>query len=94
MDLKQTLKALWGGFLFGIGLTWLLALILPLTTGANPAKFIHDCSDDIASMSLLAGGIGSVIWLLLAAHGRKRRKREELEDAMTEYFRKQNENKD
>lgn len=95
MNLKQTLKAIVIGFCFGFGLTWLLAIIIPFTMGvSNIGKFIHDCSDDISSMSVLAGGISSVIWLALAAVGRKRRRREELEDAMTEYFRKQSEKED
>lgn len=91
MSLKQTLKAIIIGFLFGVGLAWLLAVIIPLTMGLNAAKFIHDCSEDISSMSVLLGGICSFLWLVFSAIGRKRRKREELEDAMTEYFRKQNE---
>lgn len=92
MNLNQTLKAIFVGFCFGVGIVWLLAAILPMTMGLNSAKFMHDCSDDISSMSVLAGGICSVIWLVLASIGRKRRKREELEDAMTEYFRRQNDN--
>lgn len=91
MTLSQTLKAIVIGFLFGVGLTWLLAVIIPLTLGLNAAKFIHDCSEDIAPMSLLTGSICGFLWLIFSAAGRKRRKREELEDAMTEYFRKQNE---
>lgn len=91
MNLTQTLKAIVIGFIFGIGLTWLLAIILPLTMGVrNVGKFIHDCSDDISSMSVLAGGISSVLWL--AARGQKKKKKEELENEMLEYFRKQNEN--
>jgi len=58
MDLKQTLKAIVVGFLFGVGLTWLLAIILPLTMGvSNIGKFIHDCFGDIISISSLVGGI-------------------------------------
>lgn len=91
MNLKQTLKAIVAGFCLGFGIVWLLAAILPMTMGVNSVKFIHDCSEDIASLSTLTGGLGSVIWLLIAAASQKRRKREELEDAMTEYFRKQNE---
>lgn len=59
--------------------------------GLSAAKFIHDCSEDISSMSILLGGICSFLWLVVSAIGRKRRKREELEDAITEYFGKQNE---
>lgn len=93
MSLSQTLKAIVIGFLFGVGLTWLLAIILPLTMGvSNVGKFIHDCSADISSMSVLAGGITSVLWLILAAHGQKKKKKEELENEMLEYFRKQNSN--
>lgn len=93
MNLTQTLKAIVIGFLFGIGLTWLLAIILPLTMGvSNVGKFIHDCADDISSISILVGGISSVIWLILAASGHKKKEKEELENEMLEYFRKQNEN--
>lgn len=92
MNLYQTLKALFVGACFGFGLTWLLALILPMTMGVdNIGKFLRDCSDDILQMSIMAAGISSVIYLILAARGQKRKKREELEDAMTEYFRRQNE---
>lgn len=89
MNLKQTLKAILIGFCFGVGIVWLLAAILPLTMGLNAVKFIRDCSEDISALSVLGGGICSFLWLILAAVGRKRRKREEFEDAMTEYFRKQ-----
>lgn len=93
MNLSQILKAIVIGFIFGIGLTWLLATILPLTMRvSNVGKFIHDCSDDISSMSVLAGGISSVLWLILTARGQKKKKKEELENEMLEYFRKQNEN--
>lgn len=93
MNLTQTLKAIVIGFLFGAGLTWLLAIVLPLTMGvSNVGKFIHDCFDDISSMSVLVGGISSVLWLVLAAREQKKKKKEELENEMLEYFRKQNEN--
>lgn len=94
MNLKQTLKAILAGFCLGVGIVWLLAAILPLTMGLNSAKFMHDCSEDISSMSVLAGGLCSVIWLLISAASYKRRKHEELEDAMTQYFRKQIERED
>lgn len=89
MNLKQTLKAIVVGFCFGVGIVWLLAAILPVTMGVNSVKFIRDFSEDISSLSVFMGGLSSMIWLLIAAFSRKRRKREELEDAMTEYFRKQ-----
>ncbi len=92
MNLVQTLKAFIIGFLFGVGLTWLLALIIPLTMGViNVGKFINDCTDDISSMSVLAGGLSSVIWLILASRGQKKKKKEELENEMLKYFRRQNE---
>lgn len=92
MNLSQTLKAIVIGFLFGFSLTWLLALILPLTMGAsNIGEFIHDCYEDINSMALLAGGIGAPVWLILTDRGLKKKKKEELENEMFEYFRKQNE---
>ncbi len=93
MNLTQTLKAIVIGFLFGVGLTWLLAIILPLTMGvSNVGKFIHDCSDDISSISVFVGGMSSVLWLILAAREQKKKKKEELENEMLEYFRKQNGN--
>ena len=92
MTLSQTLKAILVGFCFGVGIVWLLAAIIPLTMGLNSAKFIHDCSEDISSMSVLSGGISSVLWLILAARRQKKKKKEELENEMLEYFRKQNGN--
>lgn len=92
MTLSQTLKAILVGFCFGVGIVWLLAAILPLTMGLNSAKFIRDCFDDISSISVLSGGISSVLWLILAARGQKKKKKEELENEMLEYFRKQNGN--
>ena len=92
MTLTQTLKALLGGACFGFCLTWLLAIILPFIMGVdNLGKFLHDCGTDILSFSILLAGISSVVWLILAARGIKKKKREDLEDAMMEYFRKQNE---
>jgi len=91
MNLKQTLKAIVVGFLFGVGLTWLLVFIIPLTMGvSNIGKFIHDCTEDIISLSALAGGISAVLWIILTAHAQKKKKKEELENEMLEYFRKQN----
>lgn len=77
MNLSQTLKALIVGFLFGVVLVWILALIIPLTMNVNPTKFIRDCYDDIYSMSIFAGGISCVIWPLLAARRHKQIKEEE-----------------
>ncbi|MDE5970742.1 MAG: hypothetical protein K2K88_06155 [Muribaculaceae bacterium] len=57
-------------------------------------KFILECSDDIYSMSIFSGGISCVVNLLIASNNHRRRKREELEDEMREYFRKQNEKED
>lgn len=92
MDLKQTLKALLVGFCFGFGLTWLLALIIPLTMGTNNiGKFLRDCSSDIFSTSIFIAFLMSLFWLIGAASSQKRKKREALEDEMREYFRRQNE---
>ena len=77
MNLSQTLKALIVGFLFGVGLVWLLAIILPLIMNANPVEFIRDCNEDIYSMSVFAGGISCIVWLLLAARKHKQIKEEE-----------------
>lgn len=52
----------------------------------NVGKFIYDCSDDISSMSILAGGVCSVLWIILIARAQK--KKEKLENEMLEYFRK------
>lgn len=57
----------------------------------NVGKFIHDCSDDISSMSVLAGGICSVFWIILTARAQKKKNKEDLENEMLEYFRSQNE---
>ncbi|WP_290464497.1 hypothetical protein [Bacteroides acidifaciens] len=66
-----------------------LALIIPLTMGvSHVGKFIYDCSDDISSMSLLAGGVCSVLWIILIARAQKKKNKEELENEMLEYFRK------
>lgn len=51
-------------------------------------KFIYDCSDDISSMSLLAGGVCSVLWIILIARAQKKKNKEELENEMLVYFRK------
>ena len=92
MTSKQTLKALLGGACFGFCMTWLLAVILPFIMGVdNLGKFLHECGSDILSFSIFMAGISSVVWLILAARGIKKKKREDLEDAMMEYFRKQNE---
>lgn len=65
-----------------------LALI-PLTMGVSDVgKFIYDCSDDISSMSLLAGGVCSVLWIILIARAQKKKNKEELENEMLVYFRK------
>lgn len=54
MGLKQTLKALFVGFCFGFGLTWLLAVIIPFTMGvSNIGNFLRDCGGDIFSYSIL-----------------------------------------
>lgn len=90
MNLKQTLKALFTGFCFGMGITWLLSVIIPMTMGLNFTRFIQDCNKDIFSLSILIGGLSGIIWLLVASASQKRRKHEELEDAMIEYFLKQN----
>lgn len=91
MNLKQTLKALFIGFCYGFGLTWLLAILIPLFMEVNSGNFIHDCAGDILSISWKVASFSSLGWLLLTAGSRKRKRREELEDSMTEYFRKQNE---
>lgn len=91
MTLLQALKAILTGLCFGVGLVWLLALIIPFAFGLDAIRFIRECNDEIASMSMFSGSVSIFAWLILSAIGRKRRKREELEDAMTEYFRKQNE---
>lgn len=54
----------------------------------NVIKFIYDCSDDISSMSILAGGVCSVLWVILIARAQKKKNKEELENEMLEYFRK------
>ena len=92
MDLKQTLKALFVGFCFGFGLTWLLAIILPFTMGvSNIGKFLRDCGGDIFSYSIFGAFLMSLFWLIGAASSQKRKKREALEDEMREYFRRQKE---
>lgn len=92
MDLKQTLKALFGGFCFGFGLTWLLAIILPLIMGTtNIGKFLRDCGGDIFTASIFIAFLMSLFWLIGAASSQKRKKREALEEEMREYFRRQNE---
>ena len=71
---------------------WLLALLIPLTMGvSNIGKFIRDCSDDISSMSVLVGGICSVLWIILTSRAQKKKKKEKLENEMLEHFRSQNE---
>ncbi|MDE7385965.1 MAG: hypothetical protein K2N28_02380 [Muribaculaceae bacterium] len=91
MNLSQILKAIVIGFLFGFCLVWLLAIILPFILSVNPIDFVHQCSEDIYSFSLYAGLIGALGWLILADRGLKKKKKEELENEMLEYFRKQNE---
>lgn len=92
MDLKQTLKALLVGFCFGFGLTWLLAIIIPFTMGTNNiGQFLRDCGGNIFSTAIFIAFLMSLFWLIGAASGHKRRKREALEEEMREYFRRQNE---
>lgn len=55
---------------------------------SHVGKFIYDCSDDIFSMSLLAGGVCSVLWIILIARAQKKKNKEELENEMLVYFRK------
>lgn len=88
MNLKQTFKAILIGFCFGIGLTWLLSVFIPITMNIDVSKFIHECGREILQTSFIIGLISSGVWVLASDISRKRRKREELEDAMTEYFRK------
>lgn len=91
MTLSKTLKAIFIGFLFGFGLTWALAFMIPFAMGLNSFEFIDSCSEDIYAMSILGGGLMCFGWPIIIAMGIKRRKREELEDAMKEYFRKRTE---
>ena len=42
-------------------------------------------------MSVLAGGICSVFWIILTARAHKKKNKEDLENEMLEYFRSQNE---
>lgn len=55
---------------------------------SHVGKFIYDCSDDISSMSLLAGEVCSVLWIILIARAQKKKNKEELENEMLVYFRK------
>ena len=92
MNRLQTLKAILIGFCFGLSLTWLLSIFIPITMSVDISKFIQECGREILQTSFIIGLISSGVWVLASDISRKRRKREELEDAMTEYFRKQNEN--
>lgn len=55
---------------------------------SHVGKFIYDCSDDISLMSLLAGGVCSVLWIILIARAQNKKNKEELENEMLEYFQK------
>lgn len=91
MNLKQTLKALFIGFVFGFCLTWVLALLLPLLMNADCTQFIHDCAGDILSISWMTALFSSLVCLLLTATNQKKKRREELENEMLDYFRRQKE---
>lgn len=83
----KALKAFLLGFLFGIGITWLLFFILtPIIGGSYDMMFSH--SDDIFSYSLAAGSFSSLIWLLVYGVSQRTREKREMEKTMTEYFQK------
>lgn len=85
----KALKAFLFGYLFGIGITWLLFFILsPIIGGSYDMMFSH--SDDILSYSLAAGAFSSLIWLLVYGVSQRTREKREMEKTMTEYFKKEN----
>ena len=59
--------------------------------GVDIAKFVHDTAGKILSLSWTCALISSLGWLLLTSGNQKKKRREELENEMLEYFRRQKE---
>lgn len=92
---NKTRKAIVFGFLFGVGMTWLLYLILIPVCGTGNfnrdfAKvFAH--SEDIFQQSFIFGLFCAVMYWIISVCSQRRQAKKELEDEMLEYFHKQNE---
>lgn len=83
----KAFKAFLFGFLFGIGITWLLFFILsPIIGGSYDMMSSH--FNDIFSYSLAAGAFSSLIWLLVYGVSQRTREKREMEKTMTDYFKK------
>lgn len=94
----KAIKCFLFGYLMGVGMTWLLYLILIPFVGTGDfsqdfdAVFSH--CDEIFAQSLVVGSIMSLIWLFVYAISTRNREKRELEKAMTDYFKKKAEKED
>ena len=88
----KVIKCFLFGYLMGVGMTWLLYLILTLIigTGSFSKNFntVFSHCDEIFAQSLVVGGIMPLVWLFAFAISNRIREKRELEKAMTDYFRK------
>lgn len=93
--MKKSTKAFIYGFLFGVGMTWLLYLILIPVCGTGNfsrdfAKVFAHC-ETILQQSLIFGLFSAVMYWIISVCSQRRQAKKELENEMLEYFRKQNE---
>ena len=94
----KVIKCFLFGYLMGVGMTWLLYLILTpiIGTGSFSQNFnmVFSHCDDIFAQSLFVGSIMSLVWLFAYAISKRNREKRELEKAMTDYFKKKAEKED
>ena len=94
----KVIKCFLFGYLMGVGMTWLLYLILTpiIGTGSFSQNFdtVFSHCDDIFAQSLVVGSIMSLVWLFVYAISKRNREKRELEKAMTDYFKKKAEKED
>lgn len=92
--MNKSLKVLVFGYFFGFGIVWLLYLVLipVIGTGDYSRDFerIFSHSDTILQQSLFFGLFGAIVYWILFVCSQRHRAKIELENEMTEYFRKQN----
>ena len=91
MTLKQVLKAMLFGFCLSTVLEVISVFVVPIICGIDPIEFICECGKSLLYPFLNITVVAMIVCIPFAAHHRKTKRREELEDVMKEYFRKQNE---
>lgn len=94
----KAIKCFLFGYLMGVGMTWLLYLILIPFVGTGDFSQDFDVvfshCDEIFAQSLVVGSIMSLVWLFTYAISKRHREKRELEKAMTDYFKKKVEGED